>query len=489
MSSTVTSHRSALTARRRALIRRARSVRRWAAQGSISARPFEPSQVELGRAHQSGQTLVLFSIFLTVILGMAALVLDQGLLRKSNLDLHNALDAGALAGVGLLRDDAVGAERTAREYAQANFPDDLPDENVNVSFRCLIGVELGAPRLSDIPLACDPGGNATWVVDDDTAFATCDPSESDVCNTIVLAGPAERDYLFAPVLGIESGWTRTQIAAACKGLCGEPPEVPLDLVLVLDRTGSMVGADTTNAVNASHSVRRALRPELQRLAFGALGPSRTGQTCRTQPDSVIGQARAADLRRWIPVGLTGIGSGTGDYRGETTDMARAIECIATGDGGRPFNSSTGTDLADPMRMATYELDTYGRADATHAILFVSDGQPNASTTGTRNYCQEASQAATAAKASGIEVFTVAFGIDGITCDDPAGSSWYRRDATYLLADMATDSAYDGGCPGTENDDGDHFFCVPKTDDLESIFQKAVVTLSAHSRLIRLPEGA
>jgi len=468
---------------------RLHDLRRWAMHGSLSFRHFDTQAADGLRSRQAGQTLALFSIFLTVILAMSALVLDQGLLRKSNLDLHNALDSGALAGVGLLKDDAVGAERLAREYVQANFPDDLPDENVDVSFRCLIGVTDGAPRLTDVPLACDPGSGATWTIDDDVAFASCVPAEGDVCNVIVVMGPAERDYLFAPVIGIESGSTGTQIAAACKGLCGEPPEVPLDLVLVLDRTGSMVGADTTNAVTASHSVRRALRPELQRLAFGALGPSRIGQTCKTHPDTAIGGANASDLRRWIPVGLTGVGAGSGDYTGDTTEMARAIECIATGNSGGPYNSSTGTDLADPVRMATYELDNYGRSSATKAILLVSDGQPNASATGNKNYCQEASQAAAAAKAKGIEVFTVAFGIEGINCDDPFGSGWYRKSASNLLADMATDSVNDGGCPGSENDDGDHYFCVPKTEDLSTIFQKAVVTMSSHSRLISLPEGA
>jgi hypothetical protein len=468
---------------------RVAAFRRRVAQGSLSLRDVEPAAATDSRRHQSGQVLALFAIFITVIMGMAALVLDQGLLRKTNLDLHNALDAGALAGVSLLKDDAVGAERVAREYAQENFPGDLPDGDVDVSFRCLIGVVSGAPRLTDVPAACDPGSGATWTVDGTKAFAACDPSEGDICNVIVLAGPAERDYLFAPVLGIESGSTGTQVAAACKGLCGEPPEVPLDLVLVLDRTSSMEGADTQNAVQASHSVRRALRPSLQRLGFSALGPSRIGQACKTHPDSAIGQATAADLRRWVPVGLTGLGSGTGDYTSDTSEMARAIECILTGNGGRPFNSSTGTDLADPMRMATYELDTYGRDDAEKAILLVSDGQPNASTTGTRNYCQEASQAAAAAKAKGIEVFTVAFGVEGIPCDDPAGSSWYRRSASNLLADMATDSVNDGACPGSENDDGDHFFCVPKSEDLTGIFQKAIVTMSSHSRLIHVPDEA
>ena len=86
----------------------------------------DPCRRAVGRdrraAGQSGQALVLFALFFTVILGMAALVLDQGLLRKTNLDLHNALDSGALAGVGLLKDDAVEAERVAREYVQAELP-------------------------------------------------------------------------------------------------------------------------------------------------------------------------------------------------------------------------------------------------------------------------------------------------------------------------------------------------------------------------------
>jgi phage FluMu gp28-like protein len=59
--------------------------------------------------------------------------------------------------------------------------------------------------------------------------------------------------------------------------------------------------------------------------------------------------------------------------------------------------------------------------------------------------------------------------------------------------MATDSVKDGGCPGTENDDDDHYFCLPKTagasTDLSKIFQKAITAMVAHSRLIKIPEGA
>jgi hypothetical protein len=188
------------------------------------------------------------------------------------------------------------------------------------------------------------------------------------------------------------------------------------------------------------------------------------------------------------VGLSGTGFGSGDYTPDTSVMGRAIECIASGKSGGPYNSSTGTDLADPVRMATYELSQSGRSSAKKAILLVSDGQPNATTTNSKNYCLDASTAAAEAKAAGIEVYTVAFGVEGILCDDTSGA-WYRKPATNLLADMASNSANDGACPGSENTDGDHFYCVPKTDDLTAIFQQAVAQMTGHSRLVKLPEGA
>ncbi len=57
--------------------------------------------------------------------------------------------------------------------------------------------------------------------------------------------------------------------------------------------------------------------------------------------------------------------------------------------------------------------------------------------------------------------------------------------------MATDSANDHGCPGTENDDGDNYFCLPKTSgasaDLSDVFKKAVTQISSHSRLVKVDD--
>ncbi len=157
-------------------------------------------------------------------------------------------------------------------------------------------------------------------------------------------------------------------------------------------------------------------------------------------------------------------------------------------------AQVGTDLADPVRMATWELQNYGRKDSVKAILLLSDGKPNnsadAATRSSKNYCADAYAAATAAKSQGIEVFAVGFGLDveqDHICQDTYGT-WKGKSAPDLLAAMATDSTNDG-CPGPENDDDDHYFCLPKTSgastDLSDVFKKAVEQLTGHSRLVNV----
>ena len=467
------------------------NLRHWARQGTISKQPPTASGSGHARSAQGGQALVLFAIFITVIMGAAALVLDQSLLRKANFDLQNSLDAGALAGVGLIKDDPAAAEQTARDYVQLNYPDGLPPSDVSVGFRCLIGAESGVARTSDVPLVCDPGTGASWAVVGDTAYATCDPYAGDVCNTIVVSGPANVDYNFAPVLGVFEGSTGARSAAACKGACGEPPEVPVDLVIILDRTGSMNGVDTENARAAAEAVRKEYDPRLQWMGLGLLHRSETKDGCIATANNAAGWTTdpVSGLREWVPVGLTGTGAWfESDYTSDTSAMAEAIAC---------FNNSggQGTDIADPVRMATYELDNFGRSDSVKAILLLSDGKPNNSATPavktTRNYCADAHAAASTAKAKDIQIYSVGFGLDveqDHICQDTTGD-WAGRSAPDLLAAMATGSQNDNGCPGTENEDGDNYFCLPKTagasTDLSDVFKQAVAQLSGHSRLVNV----
>ena len=443
-----------------------------------------------GREGERGQVIILFTLFIVMILGFAAMVVDIGVLRNASQNLWNSLDSGALAGAAYLPADGTSAQTVGMTYADANYPGGLPASRVNLSFRCLLGDRNndGLPDMTDIPTTCDPGPTSpsAWKCARGICTAPCDPAEGDLCNTLVLAGSVNVPFRFGGAVGVNSGDTNVVVSAACKGPCGSLPVTPVDVAVVVDRTSSMSGVDTTNARTAADSLRGIYNPAAQWLAFGMLGPSIVGGSCSTTPASPIGTANLpTDLRRWMPVGLSGSGAAfASDYTAATSPFGKAVACYT--------NSSTGTDLYDPIPMAQYELLNKGRAGVHKGIILMTDGQPNATTSATSNYCLQANTAATTAKAAGIEIFTVGFGLDGtndIACPDTSGA-WKGKMASQLVASMATTSAADNGCPGTENDDGDHYFCVPKTAgasaNLTNVFKTAASSLAQGTKLVELP---
>ena len=95
---------------------------------------------------------------------------------------------------------------------------------------------------------------------------------------------------------------------------------------------------------------------------------------------------------------------------------------------------------------------------------------------------------------GIEIFTIGFGLDAASGGDPAcpdtSGVWKGKTATALLADMATSPIVGTTtCDATENNDGDHFYCIGKTGastDLSNIFKAAAAALAkGGSHLVQL----
>jgi hypothetical protein len=70
--------------------------------------------------NQRGQATVLSLIFLTVLLGMAALVLDVGSWYRADRATQSTADAAALAGAQALPDDTATASSLASGYASKN---------------------------------------------------------------------------------------------------------------------------------------------------------------------------------------------------------------------------------------------------------------------------------------------------------------------------------------------------------------------------------
>ncbi len=70
--------------------------------------------------NQRGQATVLSLVFLTVLLGMAALVLDVGSWYRADRDTQSTADAAALAGAQALPDSTSQASTLASQYASKN---------------------------------------------------------------------------------------------------------------------------------------------------------------------------------------------------------------------------------------------------------------------------------------------------------------------------------------------------------------------------------
>lgn len=428
---------------------------------------------------ENGQMLVLAAAAMVAVLGLCALSIDVGFLMHERQNVQNATDAAALAGAQLLPDNASSADSVARQYAATN-DSNLAPANVDVSFRCLIGAVNGSPRLSDIPAACDPKNDASWTTKGNVSVSPCIPAHGDKCNVIVVSASNSVNFFLAPVLGIKTGSTGNITSAACRGACGGPPSSPVDLVITIDRTSSMSSSDVTNARNAANAILSLYNPALQWVGLGLLGSSSASSSCSGSPTVHVIAASSATTN-WVPIGLSGTGapgfneayvnaSGTPVA---SSHIGKAISCFNT--------SSTGTDLASPVAAAANYLRSNGRSTATKGIILVTDGSPNGST------CAAAYAAAQAAKTGSppMEIFTIGFGLaDSDKCPDTSGS-YKNKSVVQLLADMAT-SSINNGCVDAENTDGDHFFCLPKTSQLASIFQIAAQQLAAGSHLINLP---
>ena len=214
------------------------------------------------RANEESGAIIVMSAFLMVVLfGAVAFVIDLSRLFHERQVLQNAVDFGALAGAQELPAQGTTAGAIASAKALQVTLDNAPwidPATINITFKCVVGDRDGdgAPDLSDVPYICGPA-SGTWTSDWKTKRGrsqhTCNPYIGDKCNTIAVRTSETVNYIFAPVIGIKQGNTGSVSAASCRGACGAQPD-PLDVVMVIDRTGSMSAADLVNAKNAALSV-------------------------------------------------------------------------------------------------------------------------------------------------------------------------------------------------------------------------------------------
>lgn len=375
--------------------------------------------------------LVLFALMLGVLTGFVAMTIDVGLFFHERQHLQNVADAAALAGAQELPDDMVAAEQIAREYAEKNG---LDSSRLDISFEC----------TSDLSMACDPSQNK-W-------------------DTIVVKAQGDAQSFFAAVLnsaiGEDNCWSEgcpvAATAASCTGACGSNPTVPVDMVTILDRTGSMSNGDMQNAKKAAETLLETFNPDFHRVGLAVLGPS------WSQPNPC--QSRLPG--EWLPVNLSDDYQNAAGQLFNGSRLVNTINCLVS--------SAVGTDLGNPIQAATAELQANGRADTKWGIVLLTDGAANRASNSSDGPCEFAAKQADIAKSLGIEIYTVGYGTEdnsdaGFTCGNDTGS-WSGRTAEDLLRYVATDE--------------DHFFQEAQGEDLSPIFKLIAQKLAGGSRLVR-----
>ena len=198
---------------------------------------------------------------------------------------------------------------SARDYTRKNYPG-MPGSLVTdptTKYACLVGVDgAGLPRVADMPFVCRVSFGATstqWRCTTAVCWAPCDPIAipTDICNTIILTDNVTRPFTFGRAVGVNSGNSGVITSAACSGLCGNLPAAPVDVVVLLDRTGSMDDSNSVdNLRDGAFSILKAFDPTLQRIALGS--PGRRPSSAPAAGTTAIGarRSRSTRVRRRAP---------------------------------------------------------------------------------------------------------------------------------------------------------------------------------------------
>ena len=339
--------------------------------------------------------LVIVALFLVVLLGMAAMVIDVGYAYYAHRTLQASADAAALAGAQELPDPS-RAEEVALDYSGEpggrNARDNVRDVRVVVETVC----------LRQIP-GCDP------------------------VNAVRVEERAQLDTLFAGVLGIDKFDLRVK-STACSP-CGVKP---LDMMLVLDRTGSMCEdhfgrvdpncTDLKNAIDGMKTFLGFFDSSSQWVGLAALPPTTiVSKRCNT-PGSSNYDSRNS---KYVLVPMSKDFGNPEQGLNRSSDLVKTIDCQKGG--GR-------TAYADALEAAQAELDKNGRPGVKDLIVFLSDGAANYgpdfysnSSPYRKQPCNQGVASAASIKARGTIIYSIGYDLDAVNGGANKCESWDGKD--------------------------------------------------------------
>lgn len=227
---------------------------------------------------------------------------------------------------------------------------------------------------------------------------------------------------------------------------------PLDIVLVLDTSGSMSGSKMTNLKNAANSF-------IDATAENNRGLEQDQQTRL----AIVQFASGANTRQQLSY--------------VTNQNAQQYKSTING-----FRANGATYAEEGLQRAQSVLDSGGRADVQQIVIFFTDGEPNHQNGFDDDVAIEAVNVAHDMKVSGTIIYSIGVmnGADASVTDD-GGFNEYMNAVSSNYPDATADWEYESwdvghwfGSFGTElgtRAEGDYYKAASDPDSIEEIFDE------------------
>jgi Flp pilus assembly protein TadG len=327
---------------------------------------------------QRGQAIVMMVVSLVVLLGAAALVIDLGLGWYAKRQLQSSVDAAALAGAQALP-SSTNATQKANEYFALN-----PVRGVTN-----ITKTVGTSCKANIP-GCNP------------------------VNAVEVRAQGKAATSFARLFGINE-MTVGAKATACQP-CGTKP---LDIMIILDRTGSMTSSTPQKMPFAKQGINTFLGfldPTSAWVGLTVLPPASTvANRCVTPTSGTKNYNYDNTTAAWMVVPLSQDYKTMGGGLNPNSDLVKTLNCMP---------SAGTTHYAYAIEKAKAALTTQGRANVQDVIIFLTDGAANtAPSYATQTYkdhpCNTGVTSATAIKST-TWIYSIGYALNADTCDKASG---------------------------------------------------------------------
>jgi len=352
----------------------------------------ESSRVSVDTKNESGQVLVFVAILLAAVIGLSAFVVDIGYAYYAQRSLQASADAAALAGAQELP-DPTAAVATAKKFGTQtggkNRTSKISSIDENISTRCLASV---------------PG---------------CNP-----VNAVSVQETGHVSTFFVRFFGINS--LNIHVRSTACSPCGVKP---LDIMLVLDRTGSMCqtssGANDPSCFdlnNAKAGIRTFLNffdPTIDWVGLAVLPP---GDTMANKCGTPVSGNYNSPSSPYLLVPLSHDYKNKDGSLNTSSNLVSTVNCVKGGGT---------TAYANAIDAAQAELQKDGRPDVPNVIVFLSDGAAN---TGPSYYstsspyrtkpCHQGVTSSNNAKNAGTIVYSIGYALG----DDTGGCDSYTGQA-------------------------------------------------------------